>query len=101
MVTDLWNYSDDLDDALYGEMSDPTEGKGDYETFKWYMDHEMLYRNNNLKLAIKSKNEIMIRSETYYGINLTEFFARDDYQDDSKGDAKAINTAIKLIQDLL
>ena len=96
-VRDLYFIDSYIQDAI---DDDKEEGEYDHKQFIRYMD-KCNYMDSWFTRAVQSNNEIMIRCESYYGINLTEFFGRDDYVDDSKGNQKAINTAIQLIEELL
>lgn len=98
-VIDIFDIDGDIDEAMY-----PFDGPGldsvDVKSLFKYMD-TLKYQTDDMKEALFSQKEVMVRTQAYYGINLTEFFQRDDYDDDSKGDQDKINTAINLIQELL
>ena len=100
-VIDMFDIDGDIDDAMYpggGSMQDDLVV--DNKNFFNYMD-SLKYQTTDMKAALQSEKEIMVRTQAYYGINLTQFFARDDYDDDSTGDQDKINTAINVIQGLI
>jgi hypothetical protein len=98
-VGDLYDYDSQLDEALEEDKEhryfDVTNG--------YFGDamKEFGYRNSGLIPALESGNEIMIRTPVYYGINLSNFWHRNDYDDDSTGEMSDVNQAIKIIQELL
>ena len=96
-VVDLYNIDADIDDAMY-----PDGDTDEVDVANYFRHMDMLkYQTTDIKLALTSEKEIMVRTQAYYGINLTDIFNRDDYEDDSIGDQSEINIAIKLIQELL
>ena len=99
-VRDMYDIEHYINDAIDEDMDDFHPGDEPMNYLKRFLD-EKEYINQNFKEAISSKNEIMIRCKAYHGINLTEYFNRDDNDDDSKGDASAINKVIQLIQGML
>ena len=99
-VTDLYYLEDDMDEALYGDQHEPEAGTGDVANFTRLMKG-MGYINTDLESAAESKNEIMVRCKFYHGINLTEFFGRQDDDDDDYGNVDTLDKAVKLIQELL
>ena len=50
----------------------------DPERFNTWMDTK-IFKNTDLKAAIKSRNEIMIRGPGYYGLNLDYWFRKPEY----------------------
>lgn len=94
-VVDLYNIADNIDEAIDDDKeSDPP---GHAKFFETYMD-DLGYRDSGVQAALDAKNEMMIRARAYYGIRLHSFFNRDDYIDDSTGNEKAIQKALRLLQ---
>ena len=63
-IKDLFNVDFAMEDALYPDGDDETADVENF--FKWMEGNR--YQNSNLKAALLSKNEIMVRSIAYYGI---------------------------------
>ena len=98
-VEDMYNLEYALDERV---EQDKEEGNTDimHSHIGDYMK-ELGYRTSGFTSAMHSGQEIMIRTPVYYGINLSNFFKRNDYDDDDYGDASEINQAMKILQELL
>ena len=99
VVEDLYNHEWALDEALDDDKADddmPSDGN----FFRATMDN-YYYQDTSFIKAMESKQEIMIRTPVYYGINLSNFWVRNDYDDDSVGEMSDVNQAMKIIQELL
>ena len=98
-IEDLYNHEWALDEALDDDKADddmPSDGN----FFRATMDNYE-YQNTDFIGAMESNQEIMIRTPVYYGINLSNFWHRNDEDDDSVGSSAEINQAMKIIQELL
>lgn len=98
-IEDLYNHEWALDEALDDDKADDDMPSDDYH-FRLTMDNYE-YQNTDFIGAMESKQEIMIRTPVYYGINLSNFWHRNDDDDDSVGTLSEINQAMKIIQELL
>ena len=98
-VDDLYNFEHQMDAALEEDRDDENESVTN-GYFGDTMDN-LNYRSSGFTKAMESRQEIMIRTPVYYGINLMNFWKRNDYEDDSIGKMDDIVKAMRIIQGLI